>query len=125
MNKRGVAEMIKEVVGSKTYSVWTDMLKRLVPGGRTHRLSIIAAGMLQVAYEIAGEKEGSNTKAKKLVEVVENTFEGDEEELTGLAEELFRDAGVNFRRTNRQGQGYSIAEDAVQQYLHWDDMPWE
>ena len=117
--------MIKEVVGSKTYSVWTDMLKRLVPGGRTHRLSIIAAGMLQVAYEIAGEKEGSNTKAKKLVEVVENTFEGDEEELTGLAEELFRDAGVNFRRTNRQGQGYSIAEDAVQQYLHWDDMPWE
>ena len=125
MNKREVAEMIKEVVGSKTYSVWADMLKRLVPGGRTHRLSIIAAGMLQVAYEIARQKEGSNTKAKKLVEVVENTFEGDEEELTGLAEELFRDAGVNFRRTNRQGQGYSIAEDAVQQYLHWDDMPWE
>lgn len=59
--------MIKEVVGSKTYSVWTDMLKRLVPGGRTHRLSIVAAGMLQVAYEIAGEKEKSNVKAKKFV----------------------------------------------------------
>ena len=120
--------MIKEVVGSKTYSVWTDMLKRLVPGGRTHRLSIVAAGMLQVAYEIAGEKEKSNAKAKKLAELIENAFEGEEDgiaQLTSLAEELFRDAGVSFRRANRRGQGYSIAEDAAQQFLHWEDMPWE
>lgn len=121
--------MIKDVVGSKTYSVWTDMLKRLVPGGRTHRLSIVAAGMLQVAYEIAGEKEESNTKAKKLAELIENAFEEDEEDgighLVSLAEELFKDAGVSFRRANRRGQGYSIAEEAAQQFLHWEDMPWE
>ncbi len=121
--------MIKEVVGAKTYTVWTDMLKRLVPGGRTHRLSVVAAGMLQIAYEIAGEKEQANTKARKLAETFENAFEGDEEEgmgpLTKLAEELFRDAGVSFKRANRRGQGYSIAEDAVQQFLHWEDMPWE
>lgn len=121
--------MIKDVVGVKTYSVWTDMLKRLVPGGRTHRLSIVAAGMLQVAYEIAGEKEKSNTKAKKLVDIIQEALEGDEEDglgqLTGLLEQLFRDAGVGSKRTNRRGQGYSIAEDAAQQFLHWEDMPWE
>lgn len=120
--------MIKDAVGSKTYSVWTDMLKRLVPGGRTHRLSIVAAGMLQVAYEIAGEKAKSNAKAKKLSELIENAFEGEEdgiERLTSLAEELFRDAGVSSKRANQRGQGYSIAEDAAQQFLHWEDMPWE
>lgn len=31
--------MIKDVAGVKMYSVWTGMLKLLVPGGRTHRLS--------------------------------------------------------------------------------------
>ncbi len=120
--------MIKEVVGAKTYAVWTDMLKRLVPGGRTHRLSIVAAGMLQVAYEIAGEKEESNVKAKKLAELIENAFEREEDgigQLASLAEELFRDAGVSSKRANRRGQGYSIAEEAAQQLLLWEDMPWE
>ncbi len=121
--------MIKDVVGVKTYSVWTDMLKRLVPGGRTHRLSIVAAGMLQVAYEIAGEKKKSNVKARKLAEIIQVALEGDEEngfgKLTGLIEQLFRDAGVGSKRSNRRGQVYSIAEDAAQQFLHWEDMPWE
>ncbi len=56
-------------------------------------------------------------------------LEGDEEDglgkLTGLVEQLFRDAKVGSKRTNRRGQGYSIAEDAAQQFLHWEDMPWE
>lgn len=121
--------MIKDVVGTKTYSVWTDMLKRLVPGGRTHRLSIVAAGMLQVAYETAGEKEKSNAKARKLAESIRNALEESEEsgteELTRLAEELFRDAKVGFKRASRQGQAYSIAGEAVLQFIHWDDMPWE
>ena len=121
--------MIKDVVGTKTYSVWTDMLKRLVPGGRTHRLSVVAAGMLQVAYEIAGEKEKSNVKARKFAGIIEDALEGDEEDglgkLTELIEQLFRDAGVGSKRTSRRGQGYSIAEEAAQQFLHWEDMPWE
>jgi hypothetical protein len=121
--------MIKEVVGARTYSVWIDMLKRLVPGGRTHRLSVVAAGMLQVAYEIAQEKEKKNTRAKKLAEIIRNALEGSEEagaaELTALIEKLFRDAKVGSKRTSRQGQAYSIAGDAALQFIHWDDMPWE
>ena len=30
---------LESVVGSSTYNVWVDMLKRLVPGSRTHRLA--------------------------------------------------------------------------------------
>jgi len=121
--------MIKDVVGAKTYSVWTDMLKRLVPGGRTHRPSVVAAGMLHVAYEIAQEKEKSNAKAGKLTEIIQSALEGSEEEgaqeLTALIEGLFRDAKVGSKRTSRQGQAYSIAGDAALQFIHWDDMPWE
>lgn len=42
-----------------------------------------------------------------------------------ITEQLFKDAGVGFKRVNRKGQGYSIAEEAVYQFLNWDAMPWE
>ena len=45
----------ESVVGSPTYSVWVDMLERLVPGDRTHRLAPLVAGMLQYAAERADQ----------------------------------------------------------------------
>jgi hypothetical protein len=35
------------------YAAWLAMLKVLVPHGRTHRLSVVVAGMLQHAAEVA------------------------------------------------------------------------
>lgn len=121
--------MIIEVVGSKNYSVWLGMLKRLVPHGRTHRLSVVVASMLQVAYEIAQEREESNAKARQLSSIFESASEHDEENgiepLLKITEQVFKDAGVGFKRVNRKGQGYSIAEEAIHQFLNWDAMPWE
>jgi hypothetical protein len=121
--------MIKDVVGSKNYSVWLGMLKRLVPSGRTHRLSVVAASMLQLAYELAKEREESNAKARQLSSIFECAREHDEENgmepLLKITEQLFKDAGVGFKRVNRKGQRYSIAEEAVYQFLNWDAMPWE
>jgi hypothetical protein len=121
--------MIRDVVGAKNYSVWIDMLKRLVPYGRTHRLSVVVAAMLQITQEICHDKESSNTKARRLSEIFENALEQDEENgiapLLGLTEQLFRDAGVHFKRVNRKGEGYSVAEEGVYQFLNWDSMPWE
>ena len=121
--------MIKDVVGSRNYSVWMEMLKRLVPNGRTHRLSVVVASMLQVAYEIAQEKEESNAKARQLSSIFESAFEHDEENEIGpllkITEQVFQDAGVAFKRVNRKGQRYSIAEGAVYEFLNWHAMPWE
>ena len=121
--------MIKDVVGSKNYSVWLEMLKRLVPNGRTHRLSVVVASMLQLSYEIAQEREESNAKARQLFSIFESASEHDEENgiepLLKITEQVFKDAGVGFKRVNRKGQGYSIAEEAVYQFLDWDAMPWE
>ena len=42
---------LQDVVGKETYSIWVDMLRELVPDGRTHRLSVVIAGMLQYALD--------------------------------------------------------------------------
>src|SRR3989304_1375386 len=121
--------MIRDVVGSKNYSVWLELLRRIVPDGRTHRLSVVVAGILQVAYELAQEKEESNAKARQLFSIFECACEHDEENgiepLLKITEQIFKDAGVGFKRVNRKGEGYSIAEEAVYQFLNWDAMPWE
>jgi hypothetical protein len=121
--------MIKTVVGSKNYNVWVEMLKRLVPYGRTHRLCVVVAGMLQVIHNIAQEKERSNAKAKELSAIFESAYDHDEESgidpLLSITEQLFKDAGVRFKRVNSKGKGYSIAEEAVYEFLNWEAMPWE
>ena len=121
--------MIQEVVGAKVYGTWMDMLKRLVPHGRTHRLSVVVASMLQYAQGIAYEKAGSNNKAKQLSAIFEEANESDMDEgnegLLVLIESLLTDAGVKYKRTSSRGQSYSIAEEAVQEFLRWEDMPWE
>ncbi len=121
--------MIKAVTGSRVYSVWIDMLKRLVPYGRTHRLSVLVAGMLQYAYELAHAKAGSNSRARKLAEIFEHAFESpdgkDVKKVVEIAESLFNDAGVRYKRRNRRGELYTITEEAVREFLSWESMPWE
>jgi len=121
--------MMKEVVGAKIYNVWLDMLKSLVPHGRTHRLSVLVAGMLQYAQEVAYKKAESNSKARKLAESFESAFESSDEEyldkIIEIAENLFEDAGVRYKRKNRKGESYSIAEEAAYEFLNWENMPWE
>jgi hypothetical protein len=78
---------------------------------------------------IAQEKERSNAKAKGILAIFESAYEHEEESglepLLKVTEQLFKDAGVRFKRVNSRGKGYSIAEDAVYQFLNWEAMPWE
>lgn len=120
--------MLKGVVGAKTYNIWLEMLRYLVPFGRKHRLSVIVAGMLQYAHHVSHEKAKQSAKARKLVEILMPDCEDYDEHfeaIVELAEGLFEDAGVGFKRMNRKKQSYSIAEDAAYEYLNWENMPWE
>ena len=121
---------LEEVVGKETYALWVDMLHRLVPEGRTHRLSVVVAAMLQYAYLLATDnldddvKEGSAAQA-----LLDATDGGDPEEvaeyLYDIVDRLFKDAKVKHKRTSARGEDYSIAEDALEEYVRWFDMPWE
>jgi hypothetical protein len=121
---------LKQIVGKETYTVWIDMLQRLVPDGRTHRLATLIAGMLQyasaIAYEKYGEEPEEDTVAYSLL-MAEETADTDEVEdlLSEVVEELFRDAKMNYQRVSAQGDEYSVIESAIYEFIHWYDMPWE
>lgn len=121
---------LEEIVGKETYTVWVEMLRRLVPDGRTHRLSPLVAAMLQYASTMAYEKYGGNPEegsAAQLLLEASEAYEPEEavELLSELVQGLFEEAGVKFRRTSSRGDDYSIADSAVYEFIHWYDMPWE
>jgi hypothetical protein len=118
------------IVGQKTYQVWTDMLKALVPEGRTHRLAPLIAGMLQYSFSVAQEKYGEEPDEDTAAFAVIRAAYGDDpeeisEHLTPLLVRLFEDAGAAYERTSSRGEGYSIIESAVDEFFRWFDMPWE
>ena len=121
---------LEEIVGKETYTVWVEMLRRLVPDGRTHRLAPLVAAMLQYASTLAYEKYGGNPEEGSAAQILLEASEAyDPEEamelLSELVHGLFEEAGVKFRRTSSRGDDYSIADSAVYEFIHWYDMPWE
>lgn len=121
---------LEDVVGREVYQTWVDMLRRLVPDGRTHRLAPIVAAMLQYALAMAEDQddadEAGNSVATSLLETREIADSSEVKDLLhDVVTKLFKDAGVGFQRTSSRGIAYSIADDAYEEYLHWYDMPWE
>lgn len=120
----------RTVVGADTYEVWVRMLRKLVPDGRAHRLSVLLAGMLQYAAAMAdanGDKEGDeNSLAASLLDAAEASDPSEVNDLIHDAVvQLFKDAKVRFERTSARGTKYSLAEEAYAEFIHWFDMPWE
>ena len=120
----------RTVVGADTYEVWVRMLHELVPDGRTHRLAVMVAGMLQYAVAIAAAKSAKEKNEGSLAfSLLEAGDVSDPSEVKDLIHDavvqLFKDAKVRFERTNARGQKYSLAEDSYEEFTHWFDMPWE
>jgi hypothetical protein len=122
-------DSLKKIVGSKVYSVWVDMLRRLVPEGRTHRLAPTIAAMLQYALEVAEEKYGGDPEEGSLVYLLCALSEEADDEtkdlLLPVVERLLEGAGVKAKRKSARGIEYSIAEAALQEFINWYSMPWE
>lgn len=118
----------RTVVGADTYQVWVRMLRKLVPDGRTHRLAVMLAGMLQYAVVMAAAKghKDDRSLAASLLEASEASDPSEVEELIHDAVvQLFKDAKARFERRNARGDKYSLAEDSYEEFIHWFDMPWE
>ena len=121
---------LESVVGASTYGVWLEMLKVLVPGGRTHRLAPLVAGMLQYSAERADQRLRAAPREGSVAAALLNASEHEEDgtpagHLGELVERLFRDAGVKSRRVDRRGERYSVVAAAIQEFVRWDSMPWE
>jgi hypothetical protein len=120
---------LQDVVGKQTYDVWVDMLRELVPHGRTHRLSVVIAGMLQYATAIAEKLDEDEIEedsiALSLINATEMDPDGIKEELHDVVKYLFKDAGVAFDRVSKRGEPYSIADEAYNELFRWYDYPWD
>ena len=120
---------LQDVVGKQTYDVWVDMLRELVPDGRTHRLSVVIAGMLHYATTIteklAEDEVKEDSVALSLIHANEMDPDGIKEELHDVVKVLFEDAGVAFDHVSKRGEPYSIADEAYNELFRWYDYPWE
>lgn len=120
---------LRAVVGDSVYEVWLNMLQELVPWGRTHRLAPMVAGMLRYATSMAEQTDEIDTEgsvAWRLIEASETPDPAEAEELLlDLVVTMFKDANVDSERTNARGMPYSVAENAIEEYVCWEYMPWE
>ena len=122
--------LLAGVVGHEIYATWVEMLRALVPHGRTHRLAVVVAGMLQYAVVVASGKPrrraAASSAAATLLRSVDDVTPGtDESELGGHVDRLFRDAGVSAERVNARGHAYSITVAVIAEFVSWENMPWE
>ena len=120
---------LEDVVGEKVYNVWVDMLHELVPDGRTHRLSVVIAGMLHYATVMAERLDDDEMDEGSVALSLVNANEGDpsqvKEELHDVVKRLFADAGVTFDRVSSRGAPYSVADEAYNEYVSWYEYPWD
>ena len=121
---------LRSVVSAQTYSVWLEMLRSLVPDGRTHRLSIVVAGMLRHAVDLSaarfGEDAPERSAAASLIRAADEADpEQVAEQIGDLVEGFFRDAKVAGSRMNARGDEYSLLDSAIQEFTSWYAMPWE
>jgi hypothetical protein len=126
---RNLKRSLQDVVGENMYSAWVDMLRRLVPDGRTHRLSVLLAGMLQYALTLAEELNEDELEeelvAVSLINANEMGPDEIKDELHDVMTRLFKDAGVTFDRVSKRGELYSIADEAYDEFVRWYDYPWD
>ena len=113
----------EEILGKETYAHWLEMLAKLVPHGRTQRLSVFVAGLLQYLWTKA-QGQNENPLIRALRFACDGCDEADEivAHIFGI---IFRDAGVRPNRSDSRGHGYSIAESAAKEFFRWYNMPWE
>jgi len=120
---------LQDVVGKEAYDVWVDMLRELVPDGRTHRLSVVVAGMLEyataIAENMAEDELEEDSVALSLINANEMGPDEIKDELHDVMKRLFKDAGVTFDRVSKRGEPYSVADEAYNEYFSWYDYPWD
>lgn len=106
------------------------MIRELVPGGRTHRLSVVVAGMLEYAVDrsmlIKNRNEDEHSVAMSLIDANEAGYpEAIKELIHDIVDKLFKDAGVEHERVSKRGERYSITNEVYNEFSSWYDYPWD
>lgn len=120
----------KKIIGTQAYSTYLDMLEEIGPDARTHRISVVIAAMLRHALSKLPDESKPDTLGEALLVLDEDPsledYESEEhDKVFMLIDELCREAGMRNQRESAKGGAYSIARNAIAEYIAWYNMPWE
>ncbi len=120
-------EEFKKIVGDEEYTSFLKLLKRIGPSSRTHRISVVIAGILRFALGNISDDYKSGSLEEALVVVEEDPYSDGEEylKLMELIDAICRETGIENHRVSARGAEYSIADNALADYSRWYNMPWE
>jgi len=123
-------EQFKEIVGVQSYSTFLDVLKKIGPDARTHRISVVIAAIMRFALMKVPRDCEEGTLGKALVALDEEPYLASEESgeyqlVFDLVDDLCREAGIRNLRESSRVAPYSVAESAIREYTGWYDIPWE
>jgi hypothetical protein len=81
---------------------------------------------VNVAMRRSRRRASSAEACKALIAATEDLdVSGEHGEIPEVLEKLFRDAGVSPDRVNARGDAYSIIDTAIEEFVGWENMPWE
>ena len=113
-----IEKELSEFVEQDIYNSWVKMLRILVPRGRTHRIGVVVASMVQYTYD------SNPTFQEIILDAITIGHEETEITLTPYLQKLFQDAKVPHERQNRDGRKYSIINQSAYEFFNWHEMPW-
>ena len=116
----------KRLIGKREYEIFLKLLREIGPDSRTHRISVVIAGMLRYAlHQISEYEEGSLEEALVVVDEEPYANGNEAEVILALVDEICKEAGMRNRRIASRGSEYSIGENVLEEYCRWYAMPWE
>ena len=118
---------LRQIIGEVSFGVFLELLTEIGTDGRTHRISVIIAGILRFALEKITDYHEKGSVAEALVFLDEEPHSDGEEyfRLKELIDQICKKAGMLNDRVTARGIKYSIADNAIAEYCRWYNMPWE
>jgi hypothetical protein len=120
----------KEIIGDQQFLSFLALLRNIGPKARTHRISVVIASILRFAVNQLPPDCEDGSLAQALLTLDEEPYlaheQSDEyETVFDLIDGLCNEAGMMNERESARGEVYSIAENTIQEYAAWYNMPWE
>jgi hypothetical protein len=125
--KEDKLDEFRRIIGKDFFCVFMKLLTEIGPDSRTHRISVIIAGILRFALGKITDDPDKGSLAEALSVIDEEPYSNSAEyyRLNELIDQICQKTGMMNYRVTARGRKYSISENAIAEYCRWYNMPWE
>ena len=125
--KEDKLDEFRQIIGEELFGSFLKLLTEIGPDSRTHRISVVIAGILRFALGKTTDDYEKGSLAEALVVLDEEPYSDGEEyrRVVELIDHMCQESGMTNYRATTRGSEYSIAENAIAEYCRWYNMPWE